>query len=100
MKNGFAQAMAWLHTWGGLLMGWLLFVVCVSGTISCFDGELDDSTVDRMKRHIAECRGCFDRSDFERRFLAAVQAVRDGGLCPGALRDRILAALRAEGWQG
>lgn len=42
MKNGFAQAMAWLHTWGGLLMGWLLFVVCVSGTISCFDSELDD----------------------------------------------------------
>lgn len=64
------------------------------------DDELDDTTVDRMKRHIAECRGCFDRSDFERRFLAAVQAVRSGGLCPGRLRDRVIAALRAEGWQG
>jgi anti-sigma factor (TIGR02949 family) len=64
------------------------------------DGELDDTTMDRMRRHIAECRGCFDRSDFERRFLAAVQAVRDAGLCPGALRERVLAALRAEGWQG
>jgi anti-sigma factor (TIGR02949 family) len=64
------------------------------------DDELDDTTVDRMRRHIAECRGCFDRSDFERRFLAAVQAVRTGGLCPGRLRDRVIAALRAEGWQG
>jgi anti-sigma factor (TIGR02949 family) len=64
------------------------------------DDELDDATVSRMKRHIAECRGCFDRSDFERRFLAALQAVRAGGLCPGGLRERVLAALRAEGWTG
>jgi anti-sigma factor (TIGR02949 family) len=64
------------------------------------DGELDDETVTRMQRHIAGCRHCFDRSDFERRFLAAVQAVRAGGPMPGGLRERVLAALRAEGWQG
>ena len=64
------------------------------------DDELDDSTFARVKKHLDECRGCFDRSDFERRFLAALQAVRAGSLCPGALRDRVLAALRAEGWQG
>jgi anti-sigma factor (TIGR02949 family) len=64
------------------------------------DEELDDATFARVKQHIADCRGCFDRSDFERRFLAALQAVRAGSLCPGALRDRVLAALRAEGWQG
>lgn len=64
------------------------------------DGELDDAMVARMKRHIDGCRHCFDRSDFERRFLAALQAVRAGGPMPGGLRDRVLAALRAEGWQG
>lgn len=64
------------------------------------DGELDDETVARMRRHIDGCRHCFDRSDFERRFLAAVQAVRARGPMPGALRERVLAALRAEGWQG
>lgn len=40
MKNSFSQAMAWLHTWAGLLIGWLLFVIFVGGTIACFDKEL------------------------------------------------------------
>jgi uncharacterized iron-regulated membrane protein len=42
MKNSLRQAMAWLHTWSGLLAGWLLFVIFVGGTIACFDRELDD----------------------------------------------------------
>lgn len=33
--------MAWLHTWGGLLMSWLLFVIVFTGTLSCFDKEID-----------------------------------------------------------
>lgn len=41
MKNGFTQSMAWLHTWSGLLVGWLLFAIFVGGTIACFDTELD-----------------------------------------------------------
>lgn len=40
MKNSFSQAMAWLHTWAGLVIGWLLFVIFVGGTIACFDKEL------------------------------------------------------------
>ncbi|MBT2745486.1 MULTISPECIES: PepSY-associated TM helix domain-containing protein [unclassified Lysobacter] len=40
MKNTFSQAMAWLHTWAGLVIGWLLFVIFVGGTIACFDKEL------------------------------------------------------------
>jgi anti-sigma factor (TIGR02949 family) len=64
------------------------------------DGELDDETVARMQRHIVQCQHCFDRSDFERRFLAAVHVVRTAGPMPGALRERVLAALRAEGWVG
>lgn len=42
MKASLRQAMAWLHTWSGLLVGWLLFVIFVGGTIACFDRELDD----------------------------------------------------------
>lgn len=41
MKNSFSQAMAWLHTWAGLVIGWLLFTIFVGGTIACFDTELD-----------------------------------------------------------
>jgi uncharacterized iron-regulated membrane protein len=35
------QSMAGLHTWGGLLPSWLLFVIILAGTIACFDKELD-----------------------------------------------------------
>lgn len=35
------QSMAGLHTWGGLLPIWLLFVVIFSGTLACFDKELE-----------------------------------------------------------
>jgi uncharacterized iron-regulated membrane protein len=42
MKNSFLQSMAWLHTWAGLVIGWLLFVIFVGGTLACFDKEIDD----------------------------------------------------------
>lgn len=35
------QNMAGLHTWGGLLPSWLLFVILFAGTLSCFDKELE-----------------------------------------------------------
>lgn len=40
MKNGFRQSMAWLHTWTGLLLGWLLFAIFVTGTSSYFQEEI------------------------------------------------------------
>lgn len=40
MKQGFRQSMAWLHTWGGLLCAWLLFVVFFAGTLSFYREEL------------------------------------------------------------
>ena len=40
MKNGFRQSMAWLHTWTGLLLGWLLFAIFVTGTASYFQEEI------------------------------------------------------------
>lgn len=40
MKEGFRQAMAWLHTWIGLLFGWLLFAIFLTGTLSYFKDEI------------------------------------------------------------
>ncbi|MCU0119631.1 PepSY domain-containing protein [Pseudomonas sp. B2M1-30] len=39
MKEGFRQAMAWLHTWAGLLFGWLLFAIFLTGTLAYFKDE-------------------------------------------------------------
>lgn len=38
--RGFRQAMAPLHTWAGLLFGWLLFAVFLTGTVSYFRDEI------------------------------------------------------------
>lgn len=40
MKEGFRQAMAWLHTWAGLVFGWLLFAIFLTGTLSYFKDEI------------------------------------------------------------
>ncbi len=40
MKTGFRQSMAWLHTWSGLLAGWILFAVFLTGTASYFRPEI------------------------------------------------------------
>lgn len=34
--RGFRQSMAWLHTWAGLLVGWVLFMVFAFGTTSYY----------------------------------------------------------------
>ncbi|GGY22818.1 PepSY-associated TM helix domain-containing protein [Pseudoduganella albidiflava] len=40
MKEGIRQSMAWLHTWSGLLVGWILFMVFAAGTASYFRDEI------------------------------------------------------------
>jgi uncharacterized iron-regulated membrane protein len=41
MKQGFRQSMAWLHTWVGLVPGWVLYIVFVFGTAAFFQYEID-----------------------------------------------------------
>ncbi|MBD1598292.1 PepSY-associated TM helix domain-containing protein [Pseudomonas typographi] len=41
MREGFRQAMAWLHTWAGLLFGWLLFAIFLTGSLTYFRQELN-----------------------------------------------------------
>ncbi|WCM92032.1 PepSY domain-containing protein [Acidovorax sp. NCPPB 2350] len=40
-REGFRQAMSWLHTWAGLLLGWLLFAIFATGTLSFFKSEFN-----------------------------------------------------------
>ena len=40
MRQGFRQSMAWLHAWSGLVVGWILFAVFVTGTASYYRSEI------------------------------------------------------------
>ena len=39
MGKTFRQSMTWLHTWSGLLIGWLLFAMFLTGTAAVFQNE-------------------------------------------------------------
>ncbi|ENW80496.1 hypothetical protein F909_01782 [Acinetobacter sp. ANC 3929] len=39
-NEGPRQSMSWLHTWTSLLLGWLLYAVFVTGTLSFFQNEI------------------------------------------------------------
>ncbi len=41
MEETFRKSMAWLHTWAGVVLGSVLFVVFWTGTLCVFDRELD-----------------------------------------------------------
>ena len=41
MLNNFRQSMAWVHTWFGLVLGFVLMVVFFFGALSVFDREID-----------------------------------------------------------
>ena len=51
MKEGFRQAMAWLHTWTGLIFGWLLFAIFLTGTMSYFKEEISHWSQPEIQRH-------------------------------------------------
>ena len=40
MNGSFRQSMAWLHTWSGLLFGWILFAMFLTGTATYFRSEI------------------------------------------------------------
>ncbi|MEN5143437.1 PepSY-associated TM helix domain-containing protein [Pseudomonas juntendi] len=51
MKEGFRQAMAWLHTWTGLIFGWLLFAIFLTGTLSYFKEEITQWSHPEVRSH-------------------------------------------------
>jgi uncharacterized iron-regulated membrane protein len=38
--RGLRLSMSWVHTWSGLVLGWLLFAIFVTGTLSFFRNEI------------------------------------------------------------
>ena len=40
MKGSFRQSMKWLHTWVGLVVGWILVFMFITGTAGYFDDEI------------------------------------------------------------
>lgn len=40
MRGTLRQSMAWLHGWSGVLVGWILYAVFVTGTLSYFRQEI------------------------------------------------------------
>jgi len=40
--EGLRQSMSWLHTYSGLVLGWLLYAVFFTGTLSYFRDEIND----------------------------------------------------------
>jgi len=40
MKGNFRQSMKWLHTWVGLVVGWILFFMFITGTTGYFYQEI------------------------------------------------------------
>ncbi len=41
MEKGFRESMRWLHTWSGLIVGWLLFAIFVTGTSAYYREEIN-----------------------------------------------------------
>lgn len=54
--EGLRQSMSWLHTWSGLLLGWLLYAVFLTGTLSFFRDEIDDWMRPELHRSVADER--------------------------------------------
>ena len=41
MGATFRQSMAWLHTWTGLTVGWVLYFIFLTGTVGYLNNEVD-----------------------------------------------------------
>lgn len=58
--------------------------------------ELTPALVLEVRQHLERCRECFSHARFEENFLLMLETRARRETCPGELRARILAALRAE----
>jgi anti-sigma factor (TIGR02949 family) len=52
------------------------------------DGELHGTPHDALEHHLAVCRGCFSRAEFERRLKAEVGRLRRDEV-PATFQDRV-----------
>ncbi len=64
------------------------------------DGELTPDIEQKLRDHVSGCPHCFTAADFEQRFLAALQKLKERGCCPESLRSKVTESLRAAGFRG
>lgn len=57
------------------------------------DGEVDEGAYREIQAHVAECRGCGPRYDFQRRLLTLIEEKCREGPMPQALRERLFRLL-------
>lgn len=62
------------------------------------DDELTPEREAAIRAHLAVCQRCHPQHDFEASFLRALAAARRTHPSPGALRKRVIGALRVEGF--
>lgn len=62
------------------------------------DSELTAERMDAVRAHLAICSKCYPHYDFEKIFLEALAATRRDHASPEQLRERVMDALRAEGF--
>jgi anti-sigma factor (TIGR02949 family) len=58
--------------------------------------ELTPDLATEVRQHLEHCRPCFSHARFEENFRSMMETCGRRETCPGELRKRILAALRAE----
>jgi anti-sigma factor (TIGR02949 family) len=56
--------------------------------------ELTPELAERARAHFERCRPCFRHVEFERRFLAELEAAGRGERCPDQLRADLLREIR------
>ena len=61
MKPDFRKSMIWLHTYSGLLIGWLLFTIFLTGTLSYFNPEITQWMKPELV-HVSSTKGMVNRS--------------------------------------
>lgn len=62
------------------------------------DDELTPEREGAVRAHLAVCQRCHPQYDFEASFLRALSAARQKHSSPDTLRERVLGALRLEGF--
>lgn len=53
------------------------------------DRELDDEVSERIDEHLARCRDCFTRAEFERRLRERVREASEDAQAPDRLHRRL-----------
>lgn len=62
------------------------------------DGELTPEREAAMREHLAICGRCYPQFEFEKNFLETLARARREHSKPERIRERVLTALRSEGF--